>query len=82
MVALEREILEQVKKLDEAKQRQVLEFARRLMRQPEPEANRAMTWQEWLILADASRAELRAKYGDHHFNSQTLLDEWREEASE
>lgn len=86
MAALEQEILEQVKKLNEAKQRQVLEFARRLIlqteRQSELEANQAMTWQQWLALADASRAELRAKYGDHHFNSQALLDELREEASE
>ncbi len=79
MAALEREILEQVSKLDEAKQRQVLEFARRLATPPDAET---ITWSEWLALADQANADLQTKYGARHtFNTQALLDELREEES-
>jgi hypothetical protein len=79
MAALEQEILEQISKLDEAKQRQVLEFARRLATQPDAGS---MTWAEWLVLADQANADIQAKYGQHTtFNTQALLDELREEES-
>ncbi len=79
MATLEREILEQVSKLDEVKQRKVLEFARRLATQPD---EGAMAWSEWLALADQANAAIQAKYGAQHtFNTQALLDELREEES-
>jgi len=40
------------------------------------------TLEEWLDLAAKSRAELGAKYGPNHCNTQEILDEIREEASE
>ena len=40
------------------------------------------TMEEWLDLAAKSRADLLAKYGPNHFNTQDILDEIREEASE
>jgi len=79
MATLESEILEQVSKLDEAKQRKVLEFVRRLATQPD---EGSIAWPDWLLLADQANAEIQAKYGMHHsFDTQALLDELREEES-
>ncbi len=74
MSAVRQELLEQIDKLDEQQQQQVLEYARVLTRP------RQLTWAQWLELADQAQAELRTKYGDQdYFNSQSILDEVREE---
>ena len=72
-------IIEQIALLDEGQQEQVLEVARQLVNE---KLQKSFSLSEWLALARQSRAELRAKYGEHHFNSQAILDELREEASE
>ena len=74
MSAVRQELLDQIEKLDEAQQQQLLEYVRVLAK-----PSRA-TWAQWLELADQSQRELRAKYGDqHYFNSQAILVEVREE---
>jgi hypothetical protein len=71
--ALEQEIVEAVRQLDEEHQRQVLAFAQDV-------SQTKITLGEWLDRADAFQNELRAKYGDDFvFNSQEALDESREE---
>jgi hypothetical protein len=72
-------IIEQIALLDEGQQERVLEVARRLVNE---KMQKSFSLGEWLVLARQSRAELRAKYGDNHFNSQAILDELREETSE
>lgn len=74
MSAVRQELLDQIDKLDEKQQQQLLEYVR-VLSKPE-----ALTWAQWLDLADQAQAKLRAKYGDqHYFNSQSILDEVREE---
>jgi hypothetical protein len=71
--ALEQEIIEAVRQLDEERQKQVLAFAQDL-------SQAQITLGEWLDRAHAFQEELRAKYGDDFvFNSQEALDESREE---
>ena len=71
--ALEQEIIEAVRQLDEERQRQVLALARDL-------GQSQITLGEWLDRAHALREELRAKYGDNfYFNTVEVLDEIREE---
>jgi hypothetical protein len=75
--AVRQELLEQLEKLDERQQRQVVEYARALT---SPQQVQQMTWEQWLARATQAQAELRAKYGDHHFfESQSMLDTVREE---
>jgi hypothetical protein len=70
---VEQEIIEAVRQLDEERQKRVLEFIRDLSQSP-------LTLGEWLDRAQAFQDELRAKYGeDFVFNSQSVLDEIREE---
>lgn len=74
MSAVRQELLAQIDKLDEDQQRRLLDYVRLLARP------HTLTWAEWLARADRAREELRQKYGDQHFfNSQSLLDEVREE---
>jgi len=74
MSAVKEELLGRIDKLDEEQQRQVLEYIRIL------EKPQLLTWDQWLELADQAQAELRSKYGEkHYFNSQSILDEVREE---
>jgi len=74
MSAVKQELLKHIDKLDEKQQRQLLEYVR-VLAKPQ-----ALTWAQWLELADQAQAKLRTKYGDqHYFNSQSILDELREE---
>jgi hypothetical protein len=74
MSAVSQELLEQIEKLDERQQRQVLEYARALT------SPQQAPWEQWLARAAQAQAELRAKYGDQHFfESQSALDAVREE---
>jgi hypothetical protein len=76
-------IIEQIAKLEESEQEKVLALARQLVNEKTNEAEaKPFDWDDWLDKARKSREELRAKYGDKHFNSQAVLDELREEASE
>lgn len=78
MAAIEQELIEQIKKLDEAEQRQVFTFVQNLVNKDKQH----LPSDAWLTQADAFQDELRKKYGENHFNSQQLLDELREESSE
>ncbi len=72
-ITLEQEIIEAVRQLDEAHQRQVLALARDL-------GQAQITLGEWLDRAQALQEELRAQFGEgFFFNSQAVLDEIREE---
>ena len=74
MSAVRQELLDQIDKLDEIQQRQLLEYVR-VLSKPQ-----TLTWVQWLDLADQAQAKLRTKYGEqHYFNSQSILDEVREE---
>lgn len=74
MSAVRQELLDQIDRLDEKQQRQLLEMVRVLT------ARQQLTWAQWLELADQAQSELCTKYGDrHYFNSQAILDEVREE---
>ena len=74
MSTVRQELLDQIDKLDEKQQQQLLENVRGLAK-PQP-----LTWVQWLERADQAQAALREKYGDqHYFNSQSILDEVREE---
>ena len=74
VAAVRQELLEQLEKLDERQQRQVLEYARALTTPGQ------VTWEQWLARATQAQAELRAKYGDRHFfESQSTMDAVREE---
>jgi hypothetical protein len=75
--AVQQELLDQLEKLDERQQRQVLEYARALTA---PQQAPWEQWEQWLAHAAQAQAELRAKYGDRHFfESQSALDAVREE---
>jgi hypothetical protein len=75
--AVRQELLEQLEKLDERQQQQVLAYARALTA---PQRVQQAPWEQWLARAAQAQAELRAKYGDHHFfESQSILDAVREE---
>jgi hypothetical protein len=72
---LEQEIVEAVRQLDEEYQKQVLALARDL-----GQLRQKITLGEWLEQASALQEELIAQYGkDFFFNSQSILDEIREE---
>ncbi len=72
-------IIEQMAKLDENEQQQILELALQLVNE---KLRTPISLGEWLEQATAFREELRRKYGDQHqVGSQGLLDELREEAS-
>ena len=74
MSAVRQELIAQLEKLDERQQQQVLAYARTLTTPGQ------VTWEQWLARATQAQAELRAKYGDHHFfESQSTLDAVREE---
>ncbi len=72
-------IIEQIAQLDEVQQERVLEIARQLVNE---KTQKPFSLDTWLEAARQSRVELRAKYGEGHFDSQAMLDELREEASE
>lgn len=66
MSAVRQELLEQIDKLDESQQQQLLDYVR-------VQTTSRLTWAEWLALAEQSRNELSAKYGDqHYFDSQSV----------
>lgn len=68
------ELLDQLGKLDESQQQQILAYARQLTK-PNP-----VSWEQWLEQSGQFQAVLRNKYGEHHFfDSRSLLDEVREE---
>ncbi len=72
MSAVRQELLEQIAKLDDNQQQELLDYVRVLAKPHQP------SWSEWLTLADQAQDELRTKYGDqHYFDSQTILDEVR-----
>jgi hypothetical protein len=72
--AVRQALLEQIEKVDERQQRQLLVYARALT------SSQQMTWEQWLARATQAQVELRANYGDHHFfESQSALDAVREE---
>ncbi|HEY7094619.1 MAG TPA: hypothetical protein VH393_15665 [Ktedonobacterales bacterium] len=74
MSAVRQELIDQLEKLDERQQQQVLAYARTLTSPGQ------VTWEQWLARATQAQAELRVKYGDHHFfESQSILDAVREE---
>lgn len=75
MRVLEREILDRVQKLDELQQQQVLKFLDAFI----PKTFDAETW---FKNVEQFQAELHTKYGtDYTVDTQSLLDELREEAS-
>ena len=75
MSTLEQEILDIVRRMDEPQQQQGLGYLQSI----EPlrfDADR------WFQQVATFQDKLQAKYGsDHHFGTQSLLDELREEAS-
>ena len=75
MSAIENDILEKFRQLDEVSKLRLLATLERETHPP------ALTLEESIERATALREKLRAKYGDHHFNIQAVLDEIREEAS-
>jgi hypothetical protein len=73
MSALEREIIERLHNMDEVHQKSVLEFIRNI-------ESPKMDLGEWLEKASKIHDDLVNEYGkDHFFNSQSVLDEIREE---
>lgn len=71
MSALEQDLFDKIRKLDEQNKRRVLEFVNGLQHTPG-------AWDEWLRLADKLHAELVAEYGEnHYFNSTDVLREVR-----
>lgn len=74
MSALEQEIIEKIRNLDEAQQLRLLQIVEDM--QP-----KQFDMEEWFRQVDEFRVELRSKYGTGHVNVQGLLDEIREEAS-
>jgi hypothetical protein len=77
MATLTDEIVKQAAKLDEADQRQVLEYIQELVGL---QRQSSVDMLEWLAQAETFQAELRAKHGENFVvNSQVLLDEAREE---
>ncbi len=79
MSALEQELLDKFKNLNETQQREALDFVRKLA---EKDAEKPFDWDVWLERARQQRESDRKKYGPNHFNVQEILDEIREEASE
>jgi hypothetical protein len=72
-IAIEREIVERVQRLDTERQQWVLAFVRSL-------EHPQMTMAEWLEQAGALQAELKARRSDDFvFDVQSVLDEVREE---
>lgn len=75
MSALEQELIDRIRKLDEDQKRQVLAYIGAI--QPEP-----FDFASWLQHVEAFQAELSTEYGSSHtFGTLDLLDELREEAS-
>lgn len=80
MTKTELAIMEQIAQLDEASQQQVLELANRLASNADQSA---VDLGKWLVAAQHLREEIRAEYGENYFfNSQSILDEIRDEESE
>lgn len=75
MSAVEQELIDRIRRLDENQQRQVLAYIG--MIQPEP-----FDFASWLHAVEKFQAELAAQYGaSHTFGTLDLLDELREETS-
>lgn len=75
MSALEDRILQEIRKLDESQQQQLL----RIIEDMQP---RVFDFDAWMQDVEAFQARLKTKYGEqHYFGVQDLLDELREEAS-
>lgn len=73
MSAVRQELLEQIDRLDESQQKQLLDYIRVLVKPA------SLTWAQWLALAEQAQHDLRATYGDkHYFDTQSVLDEVRE----
>lgn len=73
MSALEQELIDRIRKLDEERKRQVLIYIQEI------DAPR-LTLGEWLHDIETLSQELEAKYGARHFPSATdLINELREE---
>ncbi len=73
MSALEQEIIEKIRKLDEAQKKQILEFIQEIDEQESTDEN-------WSDRARTLRLKLRHKYGVNRFaDNQAVLDEVREE---
>lgn len=73
-------LIQEIYELDEAKKEKLLEYARLLKSE---EHDKAYYFGAWVDAAEQLNAEIRAHYGDHYyFNTQAILDEVREEASE
>jgi propanediol dehydratase small subunit len=71
MSALEQDLFDKIRKLDEQNKLRVLEFVNGL--QPNQ-----VSWDEWLKVANELHAELVARYGENHFfNSTDVLREVR-----
>jgi len=80
MTTLHQEIVEKIGKLDTEHQRRVLTYVEDLL--AAEEAKPKVVVSDWLKRVEAFQAELRVKYGeDFVVDSQSLLDELREEAS-
>lgn len=75
MSALEQELFDRIRKMDEARQKQLLQFIENT--EPKP-----FDSDEWMRGVNAFRAKLAAKYGeDYVVGALDLSDELREEAS-
>jgi hypothetical protein len=75
MSALEQELIDRIRQLDEASQRRVLAFVLEL--EPKP-----FDFEQWMKDAEAFRTRLREQYGENYVvGGLQLLEELREEAS-
>ena len=76
MSAVREELNERLDKLDEEKQKKVLEFVRSM---EEPK----FSFDDWWKRVEAHQVEMRAKHGDDYLvDVQSLLDEVREEPTD
>jgi hypothetical protein len=72
MSALEQELFDKIRKLDEAHQKQLLQIVDNM--QPKP-----FDFDEWMRQVEEFQAKLRAEYGeDHVFGTLDLLHEMRQ----
>ena len=75
MSALEQELIDRIRKLEENQQRQVLAYIGAI--QPEP-----FDFDQWLQQVENFQLELAAEYGTSHtFGTLDLLDELRQQVS-
>ena len=76
MSALEQELIDRIRKLDEAQQQKILEYIQ------DVEEKEEFDFDAWIEKARAFRARISATYGKpKYFGVQAMLDEIREEAS-